>query len=79
MSVALKRFVDEHVDLTGLMVDQCVFDGCVIELWRRAGHTRIANTFFANCRFAGDGWSPLFILMGKHYGDRPFTVDSMSW
>lgn len=52
------RVLDEHVDLTGCKVERCMFDGCVLELWRgRAdGPSSIRHTNFVDCKFIGDGW-----------------------
>ncbi len=63
-----KTFVDEHVDLTGCHVLNCVFTKCTVELWNRKGEAsrmfaEIRSCTFDECTHVGDGWpTPVIVV-----------------
>ncbi len=59
-SVCKKTFYDEHVDITGCRIEDCVFDGCVVERWKLPlpmGTVSIRNKF-EYCMLVGNGRPP---------------------
>ena len=59
-----KTFTAEHIDLTGLLVTRCVFDGCIVEVWN-AKPTELIGCRFKNCEIRGDGWPQELIVRAR--------------
>lgn len=70
-----QTFIDEHIDLTGCDVDQCEFNGCVLEVWK-GKPTRLADSRFHDCQIQGDGWPQELIDRSLKAGDGRFTFSS---
>lgn len=50
------KIFDHFVDLSRKNTQHCVFDGCVVAMWRGPGHTVIRHNKFIGCKLIGDGW-----------------------
>jgi len=57
-------FFDQALDLTGLDLRDCVFDGCVLTCWRSSRRMVMRGCMMTNCRLVGDAWPPEAFRMG---------------
>lgn len=51
-------YYDEVVDLTGLVVSDVTFDGCVLHMWKSLEKTHVKGCEYLDCLLVGDGWPP---------------------
>jgi ADP-glucose pyrophosphorylase len=56
--IADKVFYDHAIDLTGQVVSNCTFDGCIITVDKATPPTEFIQTMVIDCMLIGDGWPP---------------------
>jgi hypothetical protein len=54
----VRRFiVDDHIDLTGCVVLNCTFDGCIVHLdSKQTTPFFLSGNLFRDCRLTGSAW-----------------------